>query len=48
MTGIAWGDYQDYQDGRYDGRRHDDEIQTQKNGEDTLADQPPGDISAGV
>lgn len=33
MTGIAWGDYQDYQDGRYDGTRHDDEIQTQKNGD---------------
>jgi hypothetical protein len=33
MTGIAWGGYQDYQDGRYDGKRHDDEIQTRKNGE---------------
>jgi len=32
MTGIAWGNYQDYQEGRYDGKRHDDEIQTTKDG----------------
>ena len=32
MTGVAWGNYQDYIDGRFDGVKHDDEIQTDRNG----------------
>ena len=28
MTGVAWGDYGDYLDGKFDGRRHWDEAQT--------------------
>jgi len=32
MTGIAWGSYQDYFDGRFDGRAHRGEIQELKNG----------------
>lgn len=32
MTGIAWGQYQEYLDGRYDGRAHWDESQTQRDG----------------
>src|SRR5882724_2431811 len=32
MTGVAWGNYQDYFEGRFDGRTHDDEGQTQQNG----------------
>ena len=27
MTGIAWGNYQDYLDGRWDGKDHWDESQ---------------------
>jgi len=27
MTGIAWGDYKDYLDGKWDGRDHWDEVQ---------------------
>lgn len=33
MTGVAWGDYFDYTDGRWDGTPHLDEAQMQKNGE---------------
>jgi hypothetical protein len=33
MTGIAWGSYEDYFDGRYDGKPHRDEIQELKDGE---------------
>jgi len=33
MTGVAWGEYQDYLYGRFDGINHVDEAQTQKNGE---------------
>ena len=33
MTGVAWGNYQDYLYGRFDGINHEDEAQTQKNGE---------------
>ncbi|MBN8854297.1 MAG: hypothetical protein BGO55_07870 [Sphingobacteriales bacterium 50-39] len=33
MTGIAWGDYQDYFLGRYDGKMHLDEGQKQRNGD---------------
>ena len=32
MTGIAWGAYQDYLKGQYDGREHWDESQTQRDG----------------
>ena len=28
MTGVSWGNYQDYVDGRYDGKKHADEQQT--------------------
>jgi hypothetical protein len=33
MTGVAWGEYQDYLYGRFDGINHEDEVQTQSNGE---------------
>jgi hypothetical protein len=32
MTGVAWGDYQDYLYGRWDGKNHEDEAQTEKSG----------------
>ena len=32
MTGVAWGKYQDYLDGKFDGRTHWDEAQQRKNG----------------
>ncbi len=32
MTGVAWGEYQDYLYGRWDGIRHLDEVQTESNG----------------
>lgn len=32
MTGIAWGEYQDYLDGKWDGRKHWDEGQVQRDG----------------
>ena len=32
MTGISWGDYQDYLDGGWDGQSHWDEAQTERNG----------------
>lgn len=33
MTGVAWGEYQDYYYGRWDGVHHEDEAQTRSNGE---------------
>jgi len=33
MTGVAWGEYQDYYFGRWDGINHEDEAQTRSNGE---------------
>lgn len=33
MTGIAWGEYQDYFTGKWDGRMHLDEGQVQQNGD---------------
>ena len=33
MTGVSWGEYQDYYYGRWDGKEHLDEAQMQKNGE---------------
>jgi hypothetical protein len=33
MTGVAWGEYQDYLFGRWDGKEHLDEAQTMKSGE---------------
>ncbi|MDB5353930.1 MAG: hypothetical protein JWN24_383 [Phycisphaerales bacterium] len=32
MTGVAWGSYQDYLYGRWDGKNHEDEAQTDKSG----------------
>lgn len=32
MTGVSWGNYQDYLYGRFDGERHVDEAQTDRNG----------------
>ena len=32
MTGVSWGEYQDYLYGRFDGINHVDEAQTEKNG----------------
>ncbi len=32
MTGVAWGSYQDYLYGRFDGTNHEDEAQTQRDG----------------
>ncbi|WP_246072920.1 hypothetical protein [Paenibacillus dokdonensis] len=32
MTGVSWGEYQDYLYGRYDGRNHWDEAQMDRNG----------------
>jgi len=33
MTGIAWGNYQDYLYGRFDGQQHLDDAQVDRNGE---------------
>ncbi len=33
MTGVAWGEYQDYLFGQFDGKNHEDESQTDRNGE---------------
>lgn len=33
MTGVSWGGYQDYLDGKFDGRSHWDEAQRYKTGE---------------
>lgn len=32
MTGVAWGEYQDYLYGRFDGVNHEDEAQTDRKG----------------
>ncbi len=32
MTGVAWGEYQDYLYGRFDGVNHEDAAQTERNG----------------
>lgn len=32
MTGVAWGEYQDYFTGKWDGKNHEDESQTDKAG----------------
>lgn len=32
MTGVAWGEYQDYLYGRFDGTNHEDEAQTDREG----------------
>src|SRR3954447_10946253 len=32
MTGVAWGQYQDYLDGKFDGKKHLDEAQTDRDG----------------
>jgi hypothetical protein len=32
MTGVAWGQYQDYLEGRFDGVNHEDEAQTDRDG----------------
>jgi hypothetical protein len=32
MTGVSWGQYQDYLYGRFDGVNHEDEAQTERNG----------------
>ena len=32
MTGVAWGQYQDYMYGRFDGINHEDEAQTDRDG----------------
>lgn len=36
MTGILWGGYQDYLEGKYDGIKHWDEAQTDENGKPIL------------
>ncbi|MCJ8014951.1 hypothetical protein MUG84_25025 [Paenibacillus sp. KQZ6P-2] len=36
MTGVSWGEYQDYLYGRYDGRNHWDEAQMNRKGEHIL------------
>ncbi|MDD2765803.1 MAG: hypothetical protein PHE83_17720 [Opitutaceae bacterium] len=36
MTGVAWGNYQDYLEGRFDGRKHWDEAQTDSQGNPIL------------
>ncbi|MBB6675622.1 hypothetical protein H7C19_33670 [Cohnella nanjingensis] len=36
MTGVAWGEYQDYLYGRFDGRDHWDEAQTDRDGKHIL------------
>ena len=32
MTGVSWGEYQDYLYGRFDGVNHEDEAQTERDG----------------
>lgn len=32
MTGVSWGEYQDYLYGRWDGKNHEDEAQTERDG----------------
>ena len=35
-TGVAWGRYQDYLDGRFDGVKHWDQAQMDSNGDEVL------------
>lgn len=41
MTGVAWGEYQDYLNGLIDGRVHWDEAQTDRNGETIIHGDTP-------
>lgn len=41
MTGIAWGQYQDYLEGAFDGRNHWDEAQTSSDGQPLLHCETP-------
>ena len=34
MTGVSWGEYQDYLFGKFDGRKHFEEGQTRRDGSD--------------
>ena len=34
MTGIAWGNYQDYFTGKFDGKTHEAEGQVERNGKE--------------
>jgi hypothetical protein len=36
MTGVSWGNYQDYLNGQWDGKNHWDEAQTMKDGKPRL------------
>lgn len=36
MTGVAWGEYQDYLYGKFDGRNHWDEAQVRRDGTQVL------------
>ncbi len=36
MTGVSWGNYTDYLDGKFDGRTHWDEAQKNREGKDVL------------
>ena len=36
MTGVSWGAYQDYTEGRFDGKKHDDEAQTDRDGKPVI------------
>jgi hypothetical protein len=38
MTGVAWGGYQDYLEGRFDGKNHMDEGQVDRNGQMIMHD----------
>lgn len=42
MTGIAWGRYQNYLDGQFDGKTHDDEAQTDQFGNQIRHGSRPG------
>ncbi|MDP9161538.1 MAG: hypothetical protein M3O09_15065 [Acidobacteriota bacterium] len=42
MTGVAWGGYQDYLDGHFDGKNHWDEAQKYKDGHMALHGDMPG------
>jgi hypothetical protein len=36
MTGVSWGEYSDYLDGRFDGKKHWDEAQVESSGQQIL------------
>ena len=36
MTGVSWGAYEDYIEGRFDGKKHDDEAQTDRDGKPVI------------